>query len=224
MIIYYRISGSQKTKLGQFSDWKRCLINFQDVFVKQNYCNFIADNVPDDMEQQIFNLTVAYDSCHCTDLGNSASFRYALGLALEKKDDEIIYFVEDDYLHRPNSDLIIQEGLEIADYVTLYDHADKYMEYYTRNSWGGEPTKVLLTKSTHWKQVSSTCMTFAAKVKTLREDCDIIYNHLRGAVPEDWAMFIALGVKGRKLINPIPGYATHCITEYQSPLINWENV
>ena len=62
------------------------------------------------------------------------------------KADDIIYFLEDDYVHRPGWDKILLEGFELgADYVTLYDHGDKYMEFYSEFR-----TKVLHSKSSHW--------------------------------------------------------------------------
>ena len=220
MIVYYRISGSQKIKDGQFSNWERSLDNFKSVFrSKIDRIVFVGDNltprIKDHLSQQ---EDVLY-----TELGNSGSFKFALEQAIKEDGDQIIYFVEDDYLHRQGSDVAIVEGLDISDYVTLYDHADKYQKPYT-NEWGGEPTRVLLTKSTHWKQVSSTCMTFAAKVKTLREDQNIIKHYLKSPIPEDWAMFTHLKTNGRKLISSIPGYATHCLEDYKSPLIDWSKI
>ena len=60
-------------------------------------------------------------------------FNMALDLALKQTECEGVYFVEDDYLHHPRSYEILIEGLELgADYITLYDHPDKYFD-------GGNP-------------------------------------------------------------------------------------
>lgn len=114
--------------------------------------------------------------------------------------DEIIYCSEDDYLHKPESPAIITEGLNYADYVTLYDHPDKYTPLYNF----GENTKITRTFSCHWKNTISTCMTFGFKYQTLKEDFEIIQNYPRTL---DHNLFINLKQKGRILNSSIPGYA-----------------
>ena len=63
--------------------------------------------------------------------GNDAqSFLNVLNYVVEQKydDNDIIYFLEDDYLHKAGWIDIMLEGFEYigADYYTLYDHPDKY--------------------------------------------------------------------------------------------------
>lgn len=40
----------------------------------------------------------------------------------------------------------------------------------------------------------------------------------------DHDRFIELGKKGRVVITPMPGWSTHCETNYLSPCIDWEQV
>ena len=81
-------------------------------------------------------------------------------------DDTIIYFLEDDYVHRPGWDKILIDGFTLPiQYVTLYDHGDKYQEMYKDFM-----TKVLRTELSHWMPTPSTTNTFAVKFKTLKED------------------------------------------------------
>jgi hypothetical protein len=111
------------------------------------------------------------------------------------------------------------------EYVTLYDHPDKYME----PGVGGNPhcygkaenTRVFLGQYCHWKITNSTTMTFAAKVRTLKQDEKILRQWTSGSHPNDFQMFSELRSKGRQLISPIPGYATHGETKWLSPLTNW---
>jgi hypothetical protein len=162
-------------------------------------------------------------------LGNAASCLYTIDLALERVHDpnEHVYFVEADYLHRPDSFKVLQEGLARFDYVTLYDHPDKYMKP-SPNPFvqeGGEVTKVYLTTSSHWKQTNSTTMTFAVKVSTLREDRAVFAEFCQGRkIPDDFRCFLTLTQKRqRKLVSPLPGYSTHGESAYLTPLVEWKS-
>jgi hypothetical protein len=64
-------------------------------------------------------------------------------------------------------------------------------------------------------------MTFASKVKTLREDEKIIRKWTSETHPHDFQMFIELKQNFRRLASPIPGYSTHCETKWLTPLKNW---
>ena len=147
MIIYYRISDSGYDKVKpEYINNKNCLNNFISVFGLSNL-NIIADNVNDDTFMWISSLT---DKIDRTQLGSGAqSFNYVLDKAIDLPDDEVIYFVENDYLHKQNSDKLILEGIKLgADYVTLYDHPDKYLVPESGGNPfvddGGEVTKVYL--------------------------------------------------------------------------------
>ena len=226
--IFYRLSdkGNRKNK-PDYINLENCFKNFCSVF---SDCNIIV--VADNIEESTYNFLsshISKERIHLTKLGNSGSFRYALDNAISNFDDEdIIYFVEDDYVHIPDSNNILLEGFKYADYVSLYDHPDKYTIEPTPNpfvSGGGENTKVFVTDSVHWKLTNSTCMTFATKVKTLKEDRNIIIQNLTGIIPSDFKMFIMLyRDKKRKLVTPIPGCATHGQNPWLAKLVNWEEV
>lgn len=133
--------------------------------------------------------------------------------------DTIIYFLEDDYLHQENWCEILLEAFTLPiQYVSLYDHLDKYMDYPDLIS------KIFHTKSVHWRTVPSTCNTYASKMGQLKEDMHI-HKHYSAASPDgismDHAKFVHLGNIGRTLITPMPGYSTHC-DHLQSPIVNWE--
>jgi hypothetical protein len=158
-------------------------------------------------------------------IGHGAgTFNLALDEALKLDDKEVVYFLENDYLHKPNSLKILLEGINIgADYVSLYDHPDKYMD--GANPFvegGGEYTKVFLSESCHWKLTNSTTMTFATKVKTLKEDEDVLRKYTSTTHPYDFQMFMELKQRGRRLASSIPGFATHGETDWLSPLTNWK--
>jgi len=206
----YRICDSRDGKTLVKGVTKRdCFLNFIKVFGTSDL-TVIADNSKQDTVEflKLYTSNILLSS-----LGNSKSFMYALDIALNKYDDgDIVYLVEDDYLHLKGSETAILEGIQKSDYVSLYDHPDKYMSP-SLNPFvkdGGENTKVILTASTHWKFTNSTTMTFAAKVKTLKEDYRLIEPYCKVSRPLDFKIFCALLKIGRKLISPIPGQSTHC--------------
>jgi hypothetical protein len=226
MRIIYRISDAGYNKVKpSFINNENCLKNFIYVFGNQNI-DIIADNCSIDTINMIKKY-IDFKNINEVSIGHGAgTFNIALNMALKLDDKEVIYFVENDYLHKEKSDLIILEGFELgADYISLYDHPDKYVNGanpYVES--GGEITRVLLSKSSHWKLTNSTTMTFAAKVKTLKEDEIVLREYTKDSYPRDFEMFLSLRDKGRSLITPIPGYSTHGESNWLSPLINWSNL
>ena len=159
MKVLYRISdGSYKKERFSNATKEHCIENFLQHFPKDEVIIY-ADNVRDTTFEWISSLGC---TAHRTNGGSSAAgFRIVFEEALKLSDDDIVYFVEDDYLHLPKSRQVLLEGIERADYVSLYDHADKYIPA----SKGGNPfieddaaeiTKVFVTKTTHWKLTNST--------------------------------------------------------------------
>jgi hypothetical protein len=228
LTVFYRISDKGKT-IGKpdYINNRLCLENFCHCFNGNVNVTFIADNCTDDTIQWL--ETFGKDIVQ-TSLGNATSCLYTLDLALSRARNETdyVYFVEADYLHRPGSQKVLLEGLEKFDYVTLYDHPDKYM-LRSPNPFvkdGGEATKVYLSTSTHWKETNSTTMTFAAKVSTLREDREVFAKFcVNRTIPDDFRCFVTLTKhKGRRLVSPIPGYSTHGESMYLSPLIKWNTM
>ena len=136
-------------------------------------------------------------------------------------DDTIVYFLEDDYLHKDNWCKVLLEGFETpANFVTLYDHPDKYGEGYEDLK-----SHIYLTESCHWRTIPSTTNTFATRYKTLMDNKQ---HHI------DWSTDIPTGItndsgrwevlerEGNVLVSSIPGYSTH-VNDQMSPLVNWQN-
>jgi hypothetical protein len=228
MKIIYRISdtGYNKVKPDYINN-ENCLNNFVLIFGKHaKDIIVIADNVSDKTYSMISKY-VDHNNIIKVSIGHGAgTFNLALTEALKFEEGEVVYFVENDYIHRENSDIILLEGFSIgSDYIALYDHPDKYID--GANPFvegGGELTRVMLSKSCHWKLTNSTTMTFAAKVKTLREDESILREFTNQSYPRDFDMFLKLRDNGRSLVTPIPGYSTHGETRWLSPLINWNDI
>jgi hypothetical protein len=157
---------------------------------------------------------------------DAASFLNVLEYAnsLPLKDNDIVYFTEDDYLHNIGWPEILREGFiqTAADYITLYDHNDKYFfRMYEELS-----SKIISTTSVHWRSIPNTTNTYACLVKTLKRDYKIhkMYCDLQRGLTRDCDKFGHLFNDGRTLISPIPGYSTHCETQFMAPVVNWEAV
>lgn len=231
MKIIYRISDSGYNKVKpDYINNEKCLQNFCNVFYDHIYdIHIIADNCSEPTIDLI-NKYIDPVNIEKVSVGHGAgTFNLALDKALKWEDDEIVYFVENDYLHKINSSDIIKEGLNLgASFVSLYDHPDKYLDPSRGGNpyceGGAEDTRVYLTDSCHWKITNSTTMTFASTVKKLKEYEHILRKHTTGSYPNDFKMFLELRETNGLLITPIPGYSTHGETAWLSPLTNWNQI
>ena len=234
--VYYRISDkNRKGKAPDYFSNKNCLDNFLNNFNPEEI-TIIADNVKD----ETYDWLLTYNkSIKRISLGNVGSLKFTFDLSIKNNDEDIVYFVENDYLHTKDSKQLLEEAFEMgASYVSLYDHPDKYTAHYNINydryvdmlsrdvGYETLTSKIYYGKTSYWRTTPSTCMTFATKVKTFKEDYDIINkmfydqeNNLLKNV-HDHGMFLEFWKKGRVLISPIPGAATH--GDMLSPHVIWK--
>ena len=229
MKIIYRISdaGYNKVKPDYIGN-EQCLKNATEVFKDADW-SIIADNISPETNDMVQRYK-SRDCINYVSVGHGAgTFNMALDEALMYPDDEIIYFIENDYLHKSQSKEILEEGFNLgASFVSLYDHPDKYLD----PSQGGNPyceggaedTRVYLSNNCHWKITNSTTMTFAAKVSTLKKTELILRKHTVGSHPNDFKMFLELRQNNELLITPLPGYSTHGETAFLTPLTNWSQI
>jgi len=135
MQLIYRISDSSYRKpklIGATKEY--CLNNFLSVFKENLFSEdkpqilIVADNCGEKTKDIVCKTNLPIDF---TNLGNAGSLIYSIKKSIEEfEDSEIIYFCEDDYLHLPISPQLIKEGMKRSDYVSLYDHPDKYTFQY----------------------------------------------------------------------------------------------
>lgn len=152
----------------------------------------------------------------------SILFQYAYIYRQHWSDDTILYSLEDDYVHRPGWPALLREGLGpmihptmSLDYVTLYDHLDKYewAELYRDLT-----SKIGVTRSVHWRSVPSTTNTWAALLWTFRAD-RIIFDAFKN---QDNEKFKTLTRLGRTVGSCIPGWSTHVHSAYMAPCFDWD--
>ena len=229
MKIIYRISdaGYSKVKPDYITN-EACLANAVKVFDDCEW-SIIADNVSKETSDMIEKYKSKDHILYVNKGNGAATFNIALDEALKMDDNDTVYFLENDYIHKPNSRAIMEEGFTLgAQFVSLYDHPDKYLSPDKGGNpyceGGAEDTRVYLTDSVHWKITNSTTMTFASQVSTLRENEGTLRTWTSGTHPDDFQMFLELRYAKQLLVTPIPGYATHGETAWLSPLTDWSKI
>lgn len=188
--------------------------------------HIVADNVCDETYQMILKY-VPEELVERVSVGHGAgTFRMVYRKALELQDNDLIYFLEDDYLHQPESlDCLIDcAKCNYEDYITLYDHPDKY-DYFGGYSLLFSKRELYFTGSHHWKTTSSTTMTFASFVDVLKRDQKVFMRWTETKHPYDFQLFVELFLfKKARLLSPIPSLSTHGETQYLAPGIDWESL
>jgi hypothetical protein len=152
---------------------------------------------------------------------NGASFLIALNMLRNSPipDTDLVYLLENDYLHQHGwvSKLFeLYESKQNIDFVSLYDHRDKY----DFDMYSNLVAKLTYTPTHHWRTAPSTCGTFILEKAAILRDYDVWTSNL-----SDFYLFPKLITeRNRTLLTPIPGLATHCMSEYLSPAIEWEKL
>ena len=226
MKIYYRISDSGYNKVKpDYITNEACLKNFCNVFFDHIHdIKIIADNCSKDTMSMIKKY-IDPINIEGASIGHGAgTFNLALDKALRLDEDEIVYFVENDYIHLPNSINIIKEGIKLgAPYVTLYLHPDKFIPPQQGGNpevdeTGGYLTRIYRGETELFGMFNSTTMTFASTVKHLKDDEEILRKWTNDKHPNDFQMFLELRSKGKPLMCPLNTYSTHGETAWLAPL------
>ena len=152
--------------------------------------------------------------------GGSAIAAWRLNLALVRQTamaaEDLIYLVENDYLHQPGwvgKLFDLYETAEGIDYASLYDHRDKYAHPY----YAQLQSRLVATQTHHWRTVPSTCGSFVLPRRCFDSDVNAI-----ATLPDFQLFSLLVGQQGRVLMTPVPGLATHCMSDYLAPAIDWQ--
>jgi len=152
---------------------------------------------------------------------DSASFFETVKYIKNKNigDDDLIYFLENDYLHVRGWTNKVIELFQIYNglsYVSLYDHNDKYI----LPMYEDLVSKIFTTNTHHWRTTPSTCGSFIIPKKVFDEDFDIL-----STMEGDHNKFLYLNqYRNRFVLTPIPGLSTHCMEGLMSPTIDWSKI
>ena len=212
---------------------RKCLENFISCF-PQCEIHIIADNVTGETIEWLTSKGLDVEVLSRIDEPPKESLEQTRGgcavravtkaLEICKKGD-FIYFVEDDYIHLPNSHIYLMEGLAFSDYATLYEFPGDYFtelnsnmrtvyEMYSlvpssidTNPHKGKDTRLFRTRNTHWARVPNTTLTYAVKYETLEQDIETMKRWCK--VTGDGEMFKELTAKNRTIVCSIPARSCH---------------
>jgi hypothetical protein len=165
--------------------------------------------------------------------GNAQCYKTVLSWSESFDDDTIVYHAEDDYLYHPDAFTELASAVDSmpdVEYFTLYDHSDRYTRSDDVNM--GRPEFVSIAGNRHWRVVESTCMTYAARVRTLKRDAHLHHLLSPRTLPHDrllWRMTQGIGwfwwkFPKRTLVSPIPSLATHMDEPYLAPVVDWATI
>ena len=156
---------------------------------------------------------------------NMANFYNSLLIAKNEEAD-LIYFVEDDYLHTQNS--IIEMIFSYEKFNSLFSQevillpAD-YPYLYTKD----ENTKIYLGEKNHWRLVSESLVTFMTSKALVNKH----YSELEKMGTEwtdPWEKPLHNIYKYNPCLSPIPSLAIHCANINSvfgiSPLVNLKKI
>lgn len=222
--IFYRHYNTEKNNLSnknrpEWFKYESCFLNLLDSIKNYNVkLHVIFDGkIENNFIKKYDNHFILHEINEGTDIG---SFFKTCNVIKKQNitDNELIYFLENDYLHIDNwvekvNEIIIHNEYN---YISLYDHLDKYIF----NDYKELKSKIFVTNSHHWRTTPSTCGSFIITKKLFDLDYDILSTH-----PDDHSKFIRLNKERNRLVlTPIPGLSTHCSYNLLSPTINWKKI
>ncbi len=138
---------------------------------------------------------------------NMANFYTSLMIAKEESDD-ILYFVEDDYLH--SEDAITEMIFAYEKFHTIFSKdlvllPSDYPYLYTKD----EATKIYLGEKYHWRLVSESLVTFMTSKRLIEEN----YKNLEKMGMEwvdPWEKPLHDIYNSNPCLSPVPSLAIHC--------------
>lgn len=222
----YSEASAHKARFCEFSK-ERCFENLLSTLQKEKEVNvtFFLDTFHSVEGEHFIRKQQHFPIIEFKGGSEAASFLFMLEHVYKQSfsPHTIIYFLEDDYLHLFHWPQILREAFTLPgiDYVTLYDHKDKYF----LPAYADLKSKIFHTASCHWRTSPSTTNTYAMFFKTLKKHIDIhrCYS-LERKITADHEKFCKLAEEGSVLISSIPGFSTHAEPAFASPCIHWEKV
>lgn len=218
---HYEVTGTDGKCRPNWFDYEKCFINLLDTIEGKNIdLHLIMDGkVENNWIKKYKNRYITHEIIG-GNMRDAGWQMFKLSLKLDTiKDNDLIYFLENDYLHVKDWDekiLDLFQSFEGMNYVSLYDHGDKYWH----PNYDNLVSKMFASNTHHWRTMMSTCGSFIVTKKLWKEDCDF-HTSLEG----DHNKWLAITKeKDRFLLTAVPGLSTHCMEGLLSPTIDWKKI
>jgi hypothetical protein len=217
---HYDIEGTDNKFRPHWFNFEKCFVNLLDTIQGKNVdLHLIMDGSIDN------NFIKKYKdkyTLHSVKVGSDygsylETYKYIKTLNIN--DNDLIYFLENDYLHVEGWVEKIVDLFSTYDnlnYVSLYDHGDKYFH----PNYDNLVSKIFVSNTHHWRTMISTCGSYVISKKIFEEDEDI-----NTGGPGDHDKFLHLSeIRNRFVLTPVPGLSTHCMEFLLSPTIDWKKI
>jgi len=179
------------------------------------------------------NIETILKKCKCdnnivnlAETGNGNSLKECYNIA-KVSDNDLIFFVEDDYLHNSN---VINEML--LSYNIISSHIQKeialfpcdYPDNYTRPELLNIPSFIALGNSCHWKTIINSTSTFLCTKKLINDNWNVfdeMTNFKLGSVNNFYKIWRS---NNAFLLSPLPSLSIHLHQNTKSSFIDWKKL
>lgn len=218
---HYNVEGNNGKARPEWFDYEKCFINLINTIATRDDVNLhvVMDGKIEDNWIKKYKDYFTGHEIVGGDMIKVTLALYKIVKEYECSPDDLIYILENDYLHLGKwVDEVQTLYCEFANlnYVSLYDHGDKYF----LTAYDDLVSKIWATTTLHWRSTPSTCGSYI----TTKSMFDMDYSdHTGVTVPiGDHHKWLYLNQsKGRFIITPVPGLSTHCMEGLLSPTIDW---
>lgn len=185
-------------------------------------------------------LAPEVDVIHATEeRGAVHSLAKSFELALSFADEDWVYFCEDDYLHRSECMVYIDELLQHSqvylgplDQADLYLHPCDYPDRYRRPDLytGSAVDRYLIfcSRYCHWREIPSTTYTWLTRAGNIKKDLAVfhenIFHHASYGTGDQYLSETLYKRDDVLCLSPLPGLTAHLHEGVLSPVIDWEAI
>jgi hypothetical protein len=221
---HYNVEGRGNKYRPYFFDYETCFKNLLVTIKDKPHVklNVIMDGK---IEFNWINKYKEYYTAHEVEGGDMVKAGHAMFNLLKSIKDtignnDIIYILENDYLHVNNWVDKVTElftTFNNLNYITLYDHNDKYTWMHLYEDL---VSKIFVTNTHHWRTIPNTCGSYLCPKSIFFEDVD---DQIREVGDANKWLWLEQN-KGRFMLSALPGLSTHCMETLLSPTIDWEKI